>query len=208
MKISYKVLIFIFSIFILSGIFIIYYKKNQEFPIGPAPIYKIIKPISLEEFLSISRDISREYNLSIKLPTYLPDDLKPVAVWYKPFIAVIAFDNENILSYDMAKVTIEIDLISYPPRSNLSNVYKWLQNLLNKSVKKLREKGINAYILKIGDMLAEVIEKDANGNKIIFLYDPRGGLRYLFSAKASSPVSIKDLLEMVKSMKPVNLKAQ
>jgi len=202
MNSAYNILIISIAIIILfSSAFLVYqYYQNKSLIIRPAPLYKVVKPISFEEFLNVSIGFFKDNNITLKLPTWFPDNIKPVSVWYAPhgsFIAIIAFDVHYVTNYRDAIAGVEIDIISY-----LSNIS---ENTLIKDVKKLRENGIDAVFYKINGMYVLGIKDDHQGYRVLYVYDISNKIRYIFGVKINSGVTYDELLMMVKSMKPIKI---
>lgn len=119
------------------------YKYTASFP-RPAPLYRVVEPVSLDKFLNATKDIFKRYNATLKLPTWLPDNCKPVAVWYKlPLVAIIAYDNRSISNYDEARITVEIALMrrDITKAKLLKSLQRWIEEL--------RSRGRDAILIQL-----------------------------------------------------------
>ena len=78
--------------------------NSEPYVHGAAPLYKAVKPISYEEYL---RWVKKQ-RFTIYLPTWLPEGLKPVAVWKKGSYALIAYARGPVKTYEEAPLTLEV----------------------------------------------------------------------------------------------------
>jgi len=190
--------------------------SGKESPVPmprPAPLYFIVPPISLNEFLDNVKPILDEYNATLKLPTWTPNGVKPIKVWFKwgsPIIGIIAYDHHDVKNYDECEIAIGvyIYLKYYPPPC--VNMTKGIWEFLYE-----REKGNaqywnecktdvvdKAYFMIIDDMIVNAkIFKD--GSYWIDVFDVYNGVVIRYDIGAGKHYNLSDLIKMIKSMKPV-----
>jgi hypothetical protein len=72
----------------------------------PPDFYGTSKEVSLEEMMNVASN----YDISIYLPTFLPNDLKLTAIYLKesPFIAILVYSSVGNKDYKSAELTLEI----------------------------------------------------------------------------------------------------
>ena len=180
----------------------------REHKIIPPSISDVVKPISFKEFLNKCIGFLKKHNATLLLPTWIPGNLKPVAVWYAPhsnFIAIIVYDNKSVKSPYEAKFGFELDFLSYPPNANFTNTtkFEWLKKVLEDTIKVEAKKGFKSHLYIINGLLIHGIEKEAHDYIIIEVYDVKNGLKYVFGCKCGCGITYEDLLRVVKSLKPV-----
>lgn len=174
------------------GITIINSQKNISS--RPVPLYKFVKPVSLKEFLNDTMNLFRKHNSILMLPTWMPDNLKPVAVWYKksPFIAVVAYDSQQVKNYVEAKAGIEISFMSFTPNNET----------LQSKIQHLKEAGRNATVIYIDSNPIKIIW-NLNGYNVAYIYDKKNNIQYTLGIKTEINITINDLIKIIKSMKAI-----
>ena len=172
---------------------------NQSMPSSPAPLYELVEPVSLEEFLLNVSSMMHEENVVLKLPTWMPNDYHAVAVWYKlPFVAVIAYDEHPVKNYDEAEITVQITLLS----SSFPRDKSEARDILMKEVENLVSNGREASLIEVDEFYV-VLVKNSRNSFIAYVYDLDGGFRYVIFAKN---LSLPDeMLNIIASMDPVKL---
>ena len=132
----------------------------------------------------------------MKLPTWLPDNCKPVAVWYKlPLVAIIAYDNRSISNYDEARITVEIALMrrDITKAKLLKSLQRWIEEL--------RSRGRDAILIQLNGTYI-VLVKNLWDLHIAYIYDLDGNLEYTVTVK--SQYSFTYLIKIIESMKPID----
>ena len=115
------------------------------YPHVPPPLWKAVKPITLEEYLE-------SINWTIYLPAWLPDGLRPVAVWKKGNIAVIAYDYGHVENYEEAALTIDLAVYSLSKCSTPEDV----ESSFWRMVEDDRKHGRNITVIVTDDMMFKV----------------------------------------------------
>jgi len=149
----------------------------------------------MEQFLNLTKDVLIEHNATLTLPKWLPNNLKPVAVWYRePLLAIIAYDEKQVDNYDQLKINIQV--------SSLEPVNI---KVLNRVVQDLREQSNSASLLEVNNMHVLIVEDvegiDVYYYYVVYIYDFNGNLEYTLTVKM--PISYNDLIKIIESMKPV-----
>ncbi len=82
----------------------------------PADFYGTSRDISLNETIIVAK----QYNLSIYLPSELPNNFECTAIYLKdgPFIAIVVYSAEGNIDYKTAELVIQITPMSSPPKYN------------------------------------------------------------------------------------------
>ena len=80
---------------------------------GVADFYGTSREVSLNETINVAK----QYNLSIYLPSELPDDFECTAIYLKesPFIAIVVYSAEGNNDYKTAELIIQISPEGSPP---------------------------------------------------------------------------------------------
>ena len=73
---------------------------------GPQDFYETSRNVSLNETINVAN----QYNLSLYLPSELPDDFECTAIYLKdgPFIVIVVYSAEDIVDYKTAELVIQI----------------------------------------------------------------------------------------------------
>ncbi len=79
----------------------------------PADFYGTSRDVSLNETIIVAK----QYNLSIYLPSELPDDFECTAIYLKdsPFIVIVVYSAEGNIDYKTAELVIQISPAGSPP---------------------------------------------------------------------------------------------
>ncbi len=162
---------------------------------GPAPLYDIIKPITYEEYLELLSNKGK----TVYLPTYLPDDLRPVAVWVEGDYALIAYAEEPVENYGYAPMGIEL----MPTAMSYSEMRAWCEYLAYNRP--------NVTLVTGDDMVFAILAWRGGGTpEYISRYGPymhiavgwKSGLYYIIGV-APSYATPEDLEKIIRSLAPV-----
>ncbi len=82
----------------------------------PLDFYGTSREVSLTEMV----EVASKFNMSVYLPSELPNNLKHTTIYLKdsPFVAIIVFSAESNKDYKTAELTIQISPSSSPPTYN------------------------------------------------------------------------------------------
>ena len=163
----------------------------------PAPLYKVAKRITLKELI----DVADTHDIDLYLPTKMPDNISLAAIYYKPPVIILSYCDREVTDYRYDNVTIEISMWSHTPPP--------LEEL-----KKIAEKDPdNLKVLNINGVRGILIEKARWGNPELqelhgsspYAYFWLGNHYYTISA--TPPITSDQLIEIIKSMKPLKSSA-
>ncbi len=169
----------------------------------PLPLYKnpSAKVLSLREFL----DIAKSMGITIYLPTYVPHGLKVSAVWWKPPTAIVVYSDKGYKLYVLGNLTIEIDIAMgkpwfEPTPENLSK----LMEVREGSAKLMIINNIPMLIYERAP-LTDPIAIKAFGPycHLVLFWIESGNYTLRYTICAVKPITIHDLIEILKSIKPV-----
>ena len=195
----YIVLAVVIAIGFLGAYMMFYSGGESKDEVEKVPLYEVVEPISLEEFIGWAVNYFEE-DMNIKLPTSLPEDFSVSSVWYidEPFLAVIAFDNEPFDSYVNASFAVQITVLD-PSIYGLDS--DELMDEFRRFVADIRLNGMEAFVTKVDGSYVIVAYSNLK-NYTVYVYDLEGGFRYVMVIRDVSLLP-EDVLDIVSSMEPI-----
>jgi len=168
-------------------------EETHSHPAYPAPLHKVAKRITLKELI----DVADTHDIDLYLPTKMPDNISLAAIYYKPPVIILSYCDREVTNYRYDNVTIEISMWPHTPPPI-------------EELEKISEKDPdNLKVLNINGARGILIEKARWGNpELQELYGPSPyayfwlGNHY-YTISATPPITSDQLIEIIKSMKPL-----
>ena len=142
---------------------------------GGPDFYGTSREVSLNETI----DVVKQYNLSIYLPSELPDDFECTAIYLKdsPFIAIVVYSAEGNIDYKTAELVIQISPAGSPPTySELESIA--ISNLFTTAVE------INSWPVLVNERAStggEVETRKKWGDYFLLVTAYIEGMRYMIT---------------------------
>jgi len=184
-------------------LYVIYTTNTRPSYSRPAPL-QVENAESFQDFLNEAKPIITKNNISIMLPTRLPNGLKPVAVWGLSGGWLIAYSNKNISTSDDALLGITILFLDKHILGPF--LYKDPMGFLNKEAEVLRAYGRKVIVSKIDEFYVKAIIGYPRGYSIdAYVYDLNNNIEYHIAIKSSTNISYNDFIEILKSFQPLRV---
>jgi len=109
-----RTLVVLIVLFVIASL--LFDLKEYSNTSEPADFYGTSKEVSLEEMANVAN----KFNLSIYLPSELPDNFELTTIYLKdgPFIAIVVYSAEGNKDYKTAELGIQITPSDSPPTYN------------------------------------------------------------------------------------------
>lgn len=186
---------FLEAMVILVAFFIVAsWSLNAAYPIfahSPLDFYGTSKEVSLDEMV----EVASKFNLSLYLPSELPNNLELTAIYLKdgPFIAMVVYSAENNKDYKTAEFVIQI------APSESSPTYDSLKSEADKSEYRTALE-INGWPVLVDDKAdsgGEAEFREKYGDYVLLIWVWIDGMRYNLVAPT---LNTNDAIQVVERM--------
>jgi len=168
--------------------------SSQESPLvgGFVPLYELAEKITLDKLINISNT----YGLTLYLPTKMPGNIKLVAIYYKPPVILLSYSDREVMDYRYDNISVEISAWPCTPPS---------LDELNFSVKN----STGSKVFNINSARGILIEQAPWGDpELQKLYGPSPFAYFwiedhYYMISATPPINGSQLLEIIRSMRPL-----